>query len=74
MDTFFELLNAGDREAAVQLMAENAEMRIHVGDSAQTLRGVDRVGPAAGVSLRVPPTARLILRTSRAGHRSGPGS
>ena len=39
MDTFFELLNAGDREAAVQLMAENAEMRIHVGDSAQTLRG-----------------------------------
>jgi hypothetical protein len=44
MDTFFELLNAGDREAAVQLMAENAEMRIHVGDSAQTLRGVDRVG------------------------------
>ena len=33
MDTFFELLNAGDREAAVQLMAENAEMRIHVGDS-----------------------------------------
>jgi hypothetical protein len=44
MDTFFELLNAGDREAAVQLMADNAEMRIHVGDSAQTLRGVDRVG------------------------------
>ena len=25
-------------------MAENAEMRIHVGDSAQTLRGVERVG------------------------------
>ena len=44
MDTFFELLNAGDREAAVQLMADNAEMRIHVGDSAQTLRGIDRVG------------------------------
>src|SRR4029450_14072419 len=44
MDEFFELLNAGDREAAVGLMAENAEMRIHVGDSAQTLRGVDRVG------------------------------
>ena len=31
MDTFFELLNAGDREAAVGLMADNAEMRIHVG-------------------------------------------
>lgn len=44
MDTFFELLNAGDREAAVGLMAENAEMRIHVGDSAQTLRGIERVG------------------------------
>jgi len=44
MDTFFELLNAGDRESAVGLMAENAEMRIHVGDSAQTLRGIERVG------------------------------
>src|SRR4029078_2524678 len=44
MDTFFELLNAGDREAAGGLMAENAEMRIHVGDSHQTLRGVDGVG------------------------------
>ena len=44
METFFELLNAGDREAAVGLMAENAEMRVHVGDSAQTLRGVDRIG------------------------------
>ena len=44
MDSFFELLNAGNREAAVGLMAENAEMRIHVGDSAQTLRGVERVG------------------------------
>jgi ketosteroid isomerase-like protein len=44
MDTFFELLNAGDREGAVRLMAENAEMRIHVGDSAQTYRGIERVG------------------------------
>ena len=44
MESFFELLNAGDREAAVGLMAENAEMRVHVGDSAQTLRGIDRVG------------------------------
>ena len=44
MDTFFELLNAGDRESAVKLMADNAEMRIHVRDSAQTLRGIDRVG------------------------------
>jgi len=44
MESFFELLNAGEREAAVGLMAENAEMRVHVGDSAQTLRGIDRVG------------------------------
>lgn len=44
METFFELLNAGDREAAVALMADNVEMRVHVGDSAQTLRGSDRVG------------------------------
>src|SRR3954453_14368771 len=44
MDTFFELLNAGDREAAVRLMDEKAEMRVHVGDSVQTLRGIERVG------------------------------
>jgi hypothetical protein len=44
MELFFERLNAGDREAAVELMDENTEMRIHVGDSAQTLRGVERVG------------------------------
>jgi len=44
MEVFFELLNAGDREAAVALMDESTEMRVHVGDSAQTLRGRDRVG------------------------------
>ena len=44
METFFELLNGGDREGAVALMADNVEMRVHVGDSAQTLRGSDRVG------------------------------
>ncbi len=44
METFFELLNAGDREAAVALMADTVEMRVHVGDSAQTLRGSERVG------------------------------
>ena len=41
---FFEKLNAGDREGAVALMDERAEMRVHVGDNAQTLRGIDRVG------------------------------
>src|SRR4026208_523039 len=44
METFFELLNAGDREAAGGVMGENAEMRTPAGDSAQTLRAVDRVG------------------------------
>ena len=44
MEDFFEKLNAGDREAAVALMDERAEMRVHVGDSVQTLRGVERVG------------------------------
>lgn len=44
MELFFERLNAGDREGAVALMAENTEMRVHVGDSVQTLRGIDRVG------------------------------
>lgn len=44
MELFFDRLNAGDREGAVALMAENTEMRVHVGDSVQTLRGLDRVG------------------------------
>lgn len=44
MEEFFEKLNAGDREGAVALMAENTEMRVHVGDSVQTLRGIERVG------------------------------
>ena len=44
MDTFFELLNAGQREDALKLMDERVEMRVHVGESARTLRGVDQVG------------------------------
>ena len=44
METFFELLNSGDREGAVGLMSEMTEMRVHVGDGVQTLRGVERVG------------------------------
>jgi hypothetical protein len=44
MEEFFEKLNAGDRQAAVDLMSEATEMRVHVGDSVQTLRGVERVG------------------------------
>jgi len=44
MELFFDRLNAGDREGAVALMDETTEMRVHVGDSVQTLRGVERVG------------------------------
>ena len=44
MEEFFEKLNGGDREGAVALMDEMTEMRVHVGDSVQTLRGVERVG------------------------------
>ena len=44
MELFFELLNAGDRTGAVALMDEKTEMRVHVLDSVQTLRGVERVG------------------------------
>jgi ketosteroid isomerase-like protein len=44
MEDFFERLNAGDREGAVALMDEKTEMRVHVGDSVQTLRGIERVG------------------------------
>ena len=44
MEEFFEKLNAGDRQGAVDLMDEKTEMRVHVGDNVQTLRGVERVG------------------------------
>ena len=44
MEEFFEKLNGGDREGDVSLMDEKTEMRVHVGDSVQTLRGVERVG------------------------------
>jgi hypothetical protein len=44
MEEFFEKLNAGDRQGAVDLMSDTTEMRVHVGDSVQTLRGVERVG------------------------------
>ena len=44
MEVFFEKLNDGDRTGAVALMDERVEMRIHVGDNARTLRGVEQVG------------------------------
>jgi hypothetical protein len=44
MEIFFERLNDGDVAAAVALMDERTEMRIHVGDNARTLRGIEQVG------------------------------
>ena len=44
MEVFFERLNEGDVAGAVALMDERIEMRIHVGDNARTLRGVEQVG------------------------------
>jgi hypothetical protein len=44
MEVFFELLNDGDRTGAVALMDDRVEMRIHVGDNARTLRGLEQVG------------------------------
>ena len=44
MEIFFEKLNEGDRQAAVDLMDERVEMRVHVRDGSRTLRGVGQVG------------------------------
>ena len=57
MEIFFERLNAGDREGAVKLMDERAEMRVHVRDSSRTLRGVSQVG---GWFLRADEGLRMV--------------
>ena len=57
MEDFFEKLNEGDRQGAVALMDERVEMRIHVGDNARTLRGVEQVG---GWFLRAEPGLKMI--------------
>jgi hypothetical protein len=57
MERFFEQLNAGNREAAVSLMDEKAELRVHIGGNARTLRGVREVG---GWFLRAEPGFRMI--------------
>ena len=44
MEIFFEKLNDGDRQGAVDLMDEKIEMRVHVRDGFRTLRGVAQVG------------------------------
>ncbi|MDP8905658.1 MAG: nuclear transport factor 2 family protein [Chloroflexota bacterium] len=57
METFFEKLNAGDRDGAVALMDEKTEMRIHVRDNVRQLRGVEQVG---GWFLRADKGLRMI--------------
>ena len=57
METFFEKLNDGDRKAAVELMDERAEMRVHVLGNVRTLRGVEQVG---GWFLRADKGLRMI--------------
>jgi hypothetical protein len=43
MQEFFEHLNAGDRQSAVELMDEKAEMRVHVAGNVRMLKGFDQV-------------------------------
>ena len=62
MEVFFERLNSGDVEAAVALMDERTEMRIHVGDNARRLRGVEQVG---GWFLRADKGLRMIPGDAR---------
>ena len=57
MEIFFEKLNDGDREGAVGLMDERAEMRVHVRDGSRTLRGVAQVG---GWFLRADKGLRMV--------------
>ena len=57
MEQFFELLNSGDRDGAVALMDERAELRVHIAGNARTLKGVREVG---GWFLRAEPGFRMI--------------
>jgi len=57
MDQFFELLNAGERESAVKLMDDKAEMRVHVMGNVRTLRGIDQI---SGWFLRADKGLRMI--------------
>jgi hypothetical protein len=56
-DAFFELLNADDRAGALKLMDERVEMRVHVAESVQLLKGHERVG---GWFLRADKGLRMI--------------
>ncbi len=57
MEDFFMRLNAGDRSGAVRLLAETAEMRVHVQGSSRLLKGSEQVG---GWFLRADAGLRMI--------------
>jgi hypothetical protein len=57
MEVFFEKLNNGDRQGAVDLMDDRAEMRVHVRGGSRTLRGVAQVG---GWFLRADPGLQMV--------------
>ena len=57
MQLFFERLNDGDRQGAVELMDEKTEMRVHVLGNVRTLKGVEQVG---GWFLRADKGFRMI--------------
>ena len=57
MEQFFELLNSGDRENAVKLMDDRAEMRVHVLGNSRTLKGIDQI---AGWFLRADKGLKMI--------------
>jgi hypothetical protein len=44
MEQFFDLLNNGERDAAMKLMDEKVEMRVHVLGNVRALRGIDQAG------------------------------
>lgn len=57
MQEFFEFLNDGERDSAMKLMDEKAEMRVHVQGSVRTLRGYEHV---SGWFLRADEGLRMI--------------
>jgi len=82
MEDFFEKLNAGDREEAVALLDDAAEMRIHVGDSVQTLlskidalSGTSNPSTVSGgvITLRTDDAASFSVTSSNAGALSALG-
>jgi hypothetical protein len=62
MENFFELLNTGERDAAVALLDPRSEMRVHVAGNVRTLRGAEEVG---GWFMRADKGLRMIPGAAR---------